>query len=92
MTYQDSAKKIIKEHIKTAIYIDENAREPFTLSSIPELFEEKLSLELYKEAPNAVPMDNIPFIIPFFEESLHTIFVKIIIDKEYPITKIIKHI
>lgn len=52
MTYQDSAKKIIKEHIKTAIYIDENAREPFTLSSIPELFEEKLSLELYKEFAN----------------------------------------
>lgn len=29
MTYQDAAKKIIKEHIKNAIYIDENALEPF---------------------------------------------------------------
>ncbi len=52
MTYQDSAKKIIKEHIKTAIYIDENAREPFASSSTPELFEEKLSLELYKDFAN----------------------------------------
>ena len=52
MTYQEAAKKIIKEHIKTAIYIDENAREPFSSNSTPELFEEKLSLELYKDFIN----------------------------------------
>ena len=47
--------------------------------------------KLYKEAPKAVPIDNILFIIPFLDESLHTIFVNNIIDKEYPIPKIIKH-
>ena len=52
MTYQEAAKKIIKEHIKTAIYIDENAREPFSSNSTPELFEEKLSVELYKDFIN----------------------------------------
>lgn len=49
MSYQDAAKQIIKQHIKNAIYIDENAREPFSSSSTPELFEEKLSVELFNE-------------------------------------------
>lgn len=49
MTYQKTAKKIIKEHIRSAIYIDENARDPFSPCSNPELFEEKLSVALYKE-------------------------------------------
>lgn len=49
MKYQDAAKKIIKDYIRNAVYIDENAREPFSSSSTPELLEEKLSVELYKE-------------------------------------------
>lgn len=48
-TYTDAVKNIIKQHIKFAVYIDENARESFKPSSTPELFEEKLSVELYEE-------------------------------------------
>lgn len=48
-TYTDAVKNIIKQHIKFAVYIDENARESFKPSSVPELFEEKLSFELYEE-------------------------------------------
>lgn len=49
MIYKEAAKRIIKEHLKTAVFIDENAREVFSTSGIPELFEEKLSVELYEE-------------------------------------------
>ena len=49
MTYQETAKKIIKNHIRSAIYIDENAREPFSPCSNPALFEENLSVDLYEE-------------------------------------------
>ena len=48
-TYKDAVKSIIQQHIKSAVYIDENAREPFAPSSTPELYEEKLSVELHKE-------------------------------------------
>lgn len=48
MTYQDSAKKIIKEHIKSAIYIDENALEPFEKIDGNESDEEKRSIMLFE--------------------------------------------
>lgn len=44
-TYKETAKKIVKEAIRTAIYIDENAREPFEEKS--DALEGKLSENLY---------------------------------------------
>ncbi|MBQ4632945.1 MAG: hypothetical protein IJB46_06300 [Prevotella sp.] len=49
MNFQEAIKKVIYEHIKTALFIDENAREAFAESSVPELFEEKLSVGLHEE-------------------------------------------
>lgn len=52
MTYENTVKRIISEHIKSAVFIDENAREAYSPSSSPELFEEKLSVDLYREFAN----------------------------------------
>ena len=49
MSYEKYAKRIISEHIKSALFIDENAREAFSPNSSPELFEEKLSVNLFRE-------------------------------------------
>ena len=49
MTYENTVKRIISEHIKSAVFIDENAREAYSPSSSPELFEEKLSADMFRE-------------------------------------------
>ena len=46
LTYQETAKRIVKDAIKTAIYIDEKAREPFEKEN--DALEGKLSVDLYK--------------------------------------------
>ena len=52
MTYLETATQIIKDSIKSAIFIDENAREVFAeINEKPE-YEEKLSLELYNNFKN----------------------------------------
>ena len=48
-TYTEIAQKIIKDAIKSAIFIDENAREAYQPSRQPVVFEEKLSVDLYNE-------------------------------------------
>lgn len=44
MTYQEAAKKIIKDAIKSAIFIDENAQEPYTNDTLSEA---QRTIELY---------------------------------------------
>lgn len=47
MTYQETATQIIKDSIKSAIFIDENAQPFYAKASEPEILEERLSRELY---------------------------------------------
>jgi hypothetical protein len=47
MTYQETANQIIKESIKSAIFIDENALSYFEKESDEIVYEEQLSKELY---------------------------------------------
>jgi len=47
INYQNKAKAIIEESIKSAVFIDEKALEPYTEKSPSEITEEKLSNELF---------------------------------------------
>lgn len=47
--YKETAKAIIKNAIKSAIFIDENALEPYQRVCNSGVLEEKISVELYKE-------------------------------------------
>ena len=49
MAYQDVAKNIIKESIKTAVYIDENALEAYEKMPETPSAEQALSVELTKK-------------------------------------------
>lgn len=49
MTYQETATQIIKESIKSAIFIDENALSCYEAKSETEIYEESLSQELHKK-------------------------------------------
>ncbi len=47
--FADTAIQIINESIKSAIFIDENAREPFKEKQNPETLEDRLSVELFND-------------------------------------------
>lgn len=47
MTYQTTANKIIRESIKSAVFIDENALPFYSSASEPSIYEERLSVELF---------------------------------------------
>lgn len=49
MTYQETANQIIKESIKSAIFIDEKALSCYDAKSETEIYEESLSQELFKK-------------------------------------------
>lgn len=65
MAYIDIAKGILKDNIKTAIYIDDNAREfDQDPSSLTGADEEKLSLELYTKFKNSgVSLESIKYVL-----------------------------
>ena len=48
-TYIETAKAIVKSYIKSAIFIDENALEPYQKPHTPIITEEALSVNLHKE-------------------------------------------
>ena len=63
MAYIDIAKGILKDNIKTAIYIDENAREfNQNIATLTGAAEENLSLELYtKFKDSGVSLESIKY-------------------------------
>ena len=48
-TYKDAALSIIKDAIKSAVFIDENALEAYQSPRNPPIVEERLSVDLYNE-------------------------------------------
>jgi hypothetical protein len=67
MTYQETATQIIKESIKSAIFIDENARDIFSDYKEDAPYEEGLSVELY----NSFKEQGISLAIQKFENGQH---------------------